>query len=474
MPDYPISNIVTAKIIGQEEDYIPGKHPGSQQIEDPFAGVGAIAGVKILEPEADPTLWIDMLTANTRLNSITRAIARMTVGLGYDIVQKIPDWEKGKINEELLLWEHQRVAELFANPNGEYSTTELFFRSMYDEQAIGNSFIEVVPQNKLSSSGLADVAGIRHAPGHTIRKTKDDPGFVQVRSGRYAFFKMFSDERVFSVQSGQEEVLTDPTKRANEMIHFHSYSPFDDHYGVPKYVASTNAIAGNRLQGSWNVKFIQNNAHVPYAVIVENGTLDNRSMQYIETFINKRSKGPDNSGRLLLLQGAISKGSPKADPVTIRLVPLNIGNQEDASFLRYREANDEEIREAFNFSLVNLGTTKDVNKAVAIITRRITIEQIIEPEAANKEEEIFNTIIKRLGVKYTRIRFRRPQTIDYLEASNVIEKLAKSGAFGINDIRRYASEQLGFNFDEKPGGIYNIPFKILDFLAKYLKEFGGE
>jgi len=174
------------------------------------------------------------------------------------------------------------------------------------------------------------------------------------------------------------------------------------------------------------------------AVIVEGGKLSAESVEMIKNFITTEGKGVKNAHRVMVLQAAPQDPLvPGATPTKITLVPLTVGGTDDASFSNYRAVNDEEIREAFGIGKVFIGTSDDVNRAVAIAMKQLTLEQVFEPEILRYEHRINNTYMRALDAEFTRFRFKRPKTTDLTQDSQALATLAAAGGITPNDIRDF-------------------------------------
>lgn len=129
------------------------------------------------------------------------------------------------------------------------------------------------------------------------------------------------------------------------------------------------------------------------ALMISGGKLASGSVEKIQKFL-KAAKGAKNAHRMMVLQidteGANLMGST-AKP-SVELKPLTVGQSDDASFLDYRSANNEEIREAFGIAKAFF-SPDDVNKAVAYATKAITNEHEFDPTQKQIEHLFYHTII---------------------------------------------------------------------------------
>jgi len=417
--------VVKALFLGGEEG-----HGRSQQVlEDPFADFGG----EIIEPPANPLVWAAAMERNTRLHRAIHTYARNTVGLGWEIVPAIDVTDETSEAEVAQIeQETEKLEALFRHPNHEMPFTSLMCLVKVDEEATGNGYMEVTRNN------AGEIDGLYHAPSHTIRLLKAGHGFMQIRGTVKRYFRRFGDERVMDAQTGEfiEGRGLPIERRATELLHFKIYSPRSSFYGIPRFVAAPPAIAGNRLAAQRNVAFFENDAVGRLAITVSGGRLTPDSIEMIRDFL-KKGKGVENAHRVMVLQSESKKIGLGNDAKTqINVVPLTVGVTEDASFLGYRTANDEEIREAFGVAKVFF-TSDDVNRATAAVSRQITNEQEFEPDRIDKEFRINHTILDSapFHAELVEFRFKRPTLADPLDQAQIDEIYARGGALTPNDLR---------------------------------------
>jgi capsid portal protein len=365
--------------------------PESKQLDPTLFDMCEQVGI-IMQPLYNPLLWASLLEQNTRLNRCIGAMSLNTVGLGYEFVP-IKDSEQWlEENRDEIAREKEVVAPLFAYPNKEYPFPEMMRRIKMDEESTGMGYMEV------SRSADDVINGMYHAPSHTIRVLADETGYVQLRgkwlkqlpssltgkkpSGQPSeevvraamkeahavYFKKFGDDRIMDARTGQfVEPGSIPIEQyANEMIQWTLYTPRSSFYGVPRFVSAAPAITGNRLAQLANVALFENDAVPRMAVIVSGGQLSAKSMKMIEDFITFKGRGPQNRGRVMILQAAPTQAIiDKENKTSIELKPITVGVTDDASWIKYQDRNDEEVREAFGIGKIFLGTATDVNRAVA-------------------------------------------------------------------------------------------------------------
>lgn len=450
MQGYSDEQIIKTFIVKEAEK-------GSQQLmlDDEFSEL--YENDEVIEPLYNPLLWASLMEKNTRLAKLIRTYARNTVGLGWGIYPKkaitkdVTDKEREEIEKEKEI-----LNELFESPNDDLPFTEVMYQVKIDEEATGNGYLEV------SRNLAGKVNGLFHIPGHTMRILKNQKGFVQIRGGNKRYFKKFNEKSNVDYSTGKWSTSTAFDRRGNEIIHFRIYTPRDSFYGVPRYVAAADAIAGNKMAARRNLAFFKNDATPRMAITVENGKLDGRSISEIKSFVNTEGKGPDNAHRVMILQAQQKQqGGMDQKDVKINVIPLTVGQTDDASHIKYRSANDEELREAFGIAEVFLGAKGSVNRATAMVSRSITNEQEFIPDAQAKEYKINQTICKSLGVKKVKFEFERPANTDELGKAEIFARYLQGGGVTPNDIRHeLGKEEYKFEWADMPLQMAMIQYQM--------------
>lgn len=430
--------VIKVSFFGGDEKKVEGK---SQQIfTDPFQ---EMASGQFLEPPTNPNTWAAAMEQSTRLNKCIKTFSRNTVGLGWEIVpiatitEQTPQKVKTQIHEET-----ERLKKLFTRPNRKMPFTKVMELMKTDEEATGNGYLEIVRNN------AGDIEQIWHIPATTIRirnpkkvpwmAPDGHPGYIQIRGQAKRYFREFGDDNVINAQTGEKAKGALPIeKRATEIIQFMIYAPRSTWYGIPRYIAAAPAIAGNRLAALRNVRFFENDA-VPRMIIAVTGSgLTTSSIKSLENFVRRGGKGVEKAHRIMVLQTERRRIGTADSKAGINVIPLTVGMQEDASFMAYRLANDEEVRQAFGIGKAFF-TTDDVNRASMESSRRITNEQEFEPDRVEKEYIMNETVVadKSVGAETVALRFKRPRSDDPLEKAQVEKIYASMGALTPNELRK--------------------------------------
>lgn len=343
---------------------------------------------EIANPTFDIDSWALMPDLSTRLAQAIRLYARNTVGLGWK-VSSVISIGKGSPTDLKERYEYEKTAllDLLEYPNDETPFSDLMFMVMTDKLTLGNGYIEVV------RSQAGQIVELYHVKAKSVRVRKGGEGFVQIVGKNKKYFKNFGEMRNMNSETGKYGGRVPLKKRATEILHYKEYNTRDDYYGVPRYMSTAPAIMGNRAAAERNLAFFENDAVPRMALLIAGGKLAQGSVDRIQKFF-KAAKGTKNAHRMMVIQidteGANLMGSiAKPD---VQLQPLTVGENDDASFLKYRSANDEEIRESFGIARAFF-SPDDVNKAVAYTTKAITNEQEFDPTQDQIEHMFYYTII---------------------------------------------------------------------------------
>lgn len=449
MQNYSDEQIIKTFIIKESEK-------GSQQLllEDEFSEL--YKENEVIEPLYNPLLWASLMEKNTRLAKLIRTYARNTVGLGWGIYPKKPITKDTPEEEKKQIeYEKEILEELFDSPNEDLPFSEVMYQIKVDEEATGNGYLEI------SRNMKGEIDGLYHIPSHTMRILKNQKGFVQIRGGQKRYFKKFGIKEDVDFETGKWGNIPF-NRRGNEIIHFRIYTPRDSFYGVPRYVAAADAIAGNKMAARRNLAFFKNDATPRMAITVENGKLDGRSINEIKNFVNAEGKGAENAHRVMILQAQQKQqGGLEQKDVKINVIPLTVGQTDDASHIKYRNANDEELREAFGIAEVFLGAKGTVNRATAMVSRAITNDQEFIPDAQVKEYKINQTICKSFGVKKVKFEFERPESTDEMGKAEIFARYLQGGGVTPNDIRHeLGKEEYDYEWADMPIQMAMIQYQM--------------
>lgn len=427
--------VVKARAYGAEDT--DGTTPQANQIP-------ALDFEEYLMPPTNPAVWSECPEQSTRLTRSIDILATNVVGFGWEIAAGVRPGHKLDAKQRKQFEAERAVLEEFfeyANPT--LPVTSVFKHGLVDCETTGDGYYEVPRNMKGEPDGLYYVQSV------TTRVRKNGDGFVQGRGDEKRYFKNYGDKRIIGAFDGKVYADKDGTwfskdkkpadlpmkMRATELLHIRVFTTRSIHYGIPRWAACAPAIVGNRAAAERNVNFFANDATPRLVITVSGGKLGAEASKMIEGFLRREGKGTKNAHRCLLLQVEGKKLTlGQENKVDIQVTPLTVGTVEDASFLQYRKANDEEIREAFGITEPYY-TSANANRAGAEVGRRITEEGMFEPIRREIEYLINQTLCRDLGATVARFRFIRPNSLDELEDVNVDQRMAQSWAMTPNEMR---------------------------------------
>ena len=340
-------------------------------------------------------------------------------------------WQVGPMESELAT--HADVLEM----------------SWADYEFIGWLSLEVLTTTDGTPVGMA------YVPAPTIRKRKDKPGFVQQRTGDLKYFGSFGDrygdDRTF-VNSDTGAAGGSVNNVANEIIFKRNHTPFVDHYGTPDIIPAVPNVTGDQAAREFNIDFFESNAVPRLAVIVEGGQLTEDSRSDIRKVMHGM-KDEDHRSIILEVEKLLEQehGFDEEQDVSIRVEPLTVGVEEDASFLEFHSHNEHEILKAHEVPPVEAGQIKSGSFSTdASEQRRGYLDTVINPKQEAFAQLLHETIHSALGVTDWIVSFKSRGVDNRLRDAEVALKRvqASQGAVTLNEVRNW----LGMPSLDRPAG----------------------
>ena len=234
---------------------------------------------------------------------------------------------------------------------------------------------------------------------------------------------------------------------ANELLFKRNHSPFVDHYGTPDIIPAIPNIEGDESAREFNIDFFDGNAVPRLAIIVEGGELTDKARQDIHRLFKDKLKNHDHRTAILevekLLDSKVSDfATGDRDNPRIRLEPLTVGVDEDASFLEYHDWNEHEILKAHDVPPVVAGTVESgAFSTDAEQQRKQFLDTVIKPKQEGFSELLYETIHNALGVTDYTVKFQIRGVDTRLSDAEVARTRiqASAGTFTVNEAR----EELG-------------------------------
>lgn len=325
-----------------------------------------------------------------------------------------------------------------------------------DYEGIGWLAVEVLVNDMTGAP-----TGMAHVPAHSIRKRKDRAGYVQIdpdtniiegyygaAGDRYGDDQTFVDADDGTVADSMPGVDTP----ANELLVIRNYSALAPHYGIPDIIPAMETLTGDVAARTYNRRFFENDAVPRFAVIVEGGELTDQAWTELEEkFAELKDNDESHRGVILEAVSGIASSFEDAHDVSLRIEPLTVGVEEDASFIEYRRENEHDILKAHTVPPVVANRTEKINRANADAQRRHFASETIQPKqeklAARLRSLVHQTM---LDVDDWAIEFRlRGAENEKRQAE--IAKLEIEGTAGVLTVDE-AREKVGLDPLEGPEG----------------------
>jgi capsid portal protein len=396
-----------------------------------------------IEPPLPLERLASLSTVSGVRSSIIDAIARNTVGLGYEFDAapghelEITDLRKQETEIRAKLEAIASRDRVLDSP----SFTELMVAVKTDEEETGQGYIEI-SRSKLT--GLID--GIFHVPAKRVRRRKDRNGWALIKDDAIneveAEFYNYG-EKVEYDGSGKPTGALQRGKSwgKNELVTFRLYSSESRDYGLPRDVGILLEYAGDKLAAEYNVSFF-NSGGTPPSVLFVSGEPDmdggrvqfkvpQRTVERIAQTIKSDSGPHDRVAIIPLPSGSKTE-----------LHQLGQVSERDMGFVQYRKDNAVRSLSSFRLSPIFISIDTD-GRYDAEVQRAITLEQVFDPEQTRYEDRLSGTIIKDLGYTDIKLAFKRlavesdkakRESADRLAESKAITRRELRGAHGLGPL----------------------------------------
>lgn len=373
-----------------------------------------------ISPPYPPAQLAKLIEVNTTHAKCGFSKARNVAGFGLEIVPHSeidnPDESQREIAEEF--WFGGDSTWQVGPMESELATAaDVLEMAWADYEFIGWLSIEALTSMDGTPTGLS------YIPAPSIRKRKDAPGFVHLKGGDLRYFGAFGDRYIGEDESRNDRVFVDTEtgesgpavsgEVANEIVFKRNHTPFVDDYGTPDAIPCIPNIEGDQEARAFNIEFFQNSAVPKLAIIVEGGTLSDQSRSDIRALFHDKLKNENHRTAILEVNELLEQTAAdymnvddREDP-KIRVEPLTVGLDEDASFLEYHSHNEHEILKAHEVPPIEAGTIESgAFSTDAEAQRKGYQETVIQPKQEAFAELLYETIHAALGVTDYTIRFK--------------------------------------------------------------------
>src|SRR5262245_59857791 len=387
-----------------------------------------------------PPLDMDKLAklseASSTRGAIIDAMARNTVGLGYELhPAEGHEQEVGDVRDEAreargsLEAASQRDVRL-----DRPSFTDLLVAVKTDEEETGNGYIEVARDVR---SGK--ISGIFHAPGRFIRRLKDRTGYVMLdptgmgTRDEKVYFHNFGEKAEYDGEGNPTGVLPGKGGR-NEILSFRLYTSESRDYGLPRDAGLALEYLADKLAAEFNISFFDSGG-VPPAII----------------FIQGEEVQNGGRVRLVVPQSTVQRigdtlTSSGGKQKRVAIVPLPAGArptveklgevaERDMGFVKYRQDNIQRMLGAFRMAPIFIAYMTDSGRYDAEVQRSLTLEQLFDPEQVRYEKRITYTILKDLGFGNLALQFKRMAAESNAARRESVDAMAEAGDVTLREHR---------------------------------------
>lgn len=443
-----------SQAVSDEADSGPGSSAGRQEIG------GLVA------PPHDPDVLARLLEINTYHYRATKAKARETAGLGWEIV---PAEAAEKKTEDLNQAGKKKIEDFFKGLHTPIAA--LLDMVMVDYETLGYACIEV------ARGGLAgEPTQIFHVRAPTVQVHRSKSKYRQRIGTKSTWFSDITSDEEIDANTGlplrtlsEGELARLPegparerarlenegriSRKASQMMWFRNYTPASPYYGQPDVLPALGSILGDKNRQDYNVSFFANYGVPAYMVTVlgnydegeeyDDGTTD--LSRLIEQQFAQMGDKPFSSAYLFVPEDSTN---PDGGGVEVKIE--KIGHEvRDASFRMYRMDNRDEVLSADGVSSyrAHVIVQGQLGGNVAQEATEIYKEGILKPRQDMLEEALNRFIVREgLGVTEWKWQLKELDTRDRVSELDMLVKKTDNAYLSPNDAR----EKLGLRRIDHP------------------------
>lgn len=395
---------------------------------------------------------------STILGQCIDAYKRNIAGFGHEMQYKQNDAEETDDMKKEWSFVDTEIIPFFSFDK---PFKEILEGAIDDRETTGNGYIEVIrnasnqpdqlanmlPQHMRVTRKDEELQDVKYiVSGKSITRKKKFRRYVQIVDNNPIYFKEFGDPRFLNKKTGKFSKESFGGDNATEILHL---KIGNGPYGIPRWVSHVVHMVGARKAEELNLRYFKQGRHVPMAVIIKNGLLDDESEAALSEYATS-IEGEDNQHKFLLLQLKAGEDEETGEPVPadIELKSLADILQNDALFLEYDDKSRQKVQSAFRLPDIYVGYSRDFNRATADAAREITEEQVFEPERNSLEFIINNILLLPYELNHVYVNLRKPEISNTEDLVKMLDVLSKYGGTTFNDLREVAAKVL--NKDLEP------------------------
>ncbi|GIN71143.1 hypothetical protein J14TS2_16180 [Bacillus sp. J14TS2] len=376
--------------------------------------------------------------------------------------------------------EWTRLDEFVRYLNLDESPETILGYAFDDREKTGNGYLEIIRDGTGAPVGIEYVDSqfmrvckktveeeieytiLENGHEKKVNRWKRFRKYVQLVDDKKVFFKEYGDPRIMNSATGKFDDNTPDNLQATEIYHMKIGSGT---YGKPRWIGNLISLYGARKAEELNLTYFTNGRHIPAAITVSNGKLDDSSYKALQDYMDDLT-GSDNAHKFLLLEAEgiieekVMNGDEKITPAKVEIKSLAEILQQDALFLEYDERTRQKIRSSFRLPPLYTGEAQEFSRATADTARKVTEEQVFQPERKALSRALNTLFLEPLGFKHVRLSVKGADFHDPVEIAEVLEPFIQAGSVAPNDLRDLLSKVLGKRIDAFPDE-YNVPIQVL-------------
>jgi len=290
---------------------------------------------------------------------------------------------------------------------------ELLEQAAREQETVGWGVWEVArdpkaPPPTAKDSPLGDIAAIYPLPAHTMRVTKEEDAYVQIRGGKRVWFKPFGSRDNIHASSGQkitdERHLQEAHKAgllANEVLVFKTYRARSPWYGVPRWISGIPTIAELTAIREYNISWHSSGGTTDRSVHVKAKT--KAVAKEVARSIREQLEEAKGRGHVTL----ITSGTVDVE-VTIQEFTKGSTGKRDGQFRNRREELIKELLMAHQTPPYRVGWAEigSLGGSAAKEMLRAYREGAIEPMQTVIESRLNQTLFGKDGIDLKGYKFK--------------------------------------------------------------------
>jgi hypothetical protein len=391
------------------------------------------------QPPANLEQLAHLTSVNGERRSVIEAIARNTVGLGYEpeIIQGLETRIEGEPDEALA--QVRNTLEVLAARDQRLDSptfTELLMAVKTDEEETGQGYIEV-SRNRTTGR----INGLYHLPAKRMRRLKDRSGYklLSASEAQYPTTGTLGEPRDVRFYNFGEKVAYAPDGRplprlakgglrwaTQEVICFRIYTSESREYGLPRDVGLSHDYLADMLAGETNVSFFGSSGTPPTLVFVSgkeeaDGTGGVRIKVPVETAKRVVSTIKSDSGSVHRV--AIIGVPPGTD---IKDVKLGSVSERDVGYVGFRKDVRSRRLATFRLAPIFIADVSGEGRYSEEVQRSLTLEQMFDPEQRRYADRL-HRLLSDLGFAEFALRFIRLAVESDAQKRDSADKMAEVG-----------------------------------------------